>query len=262
MTTTDWTRRFTGVRRLYGEAAEARFLAAHVCVVGVGGVGSWVVEGLARSRIGHLTLIDLDMVAESNTNRQIQALSGEYGKAKVDTLAARIQAIHPALKVRAIEDFITPENVNTLIAPDLSLVIDAIDQTRPKAALIAHCRQLGVPVVTTGAAGGKLDPTRIARADLAEVEHDPLLARTRTLLRRNYGFPSGGKPRKRGKKFGVAAIFSRETMRRPREATECAPGQSTQMPGLSCAGYGSSVCVTASMGFAACAVALEQLSGA
>ncbi|MDR0233424.1 MAG: tRNA threonylcarbamoyladenosine dehydratase [Zoogloeaceae bacterium] len=259
-TETDGERRFTGVRRLYGEAAETRFLAARVCVVGVGGVGSWVVEGLARSRIGHLTLIDLDMVAESNTNRQIQALTGEYGKAKVDALSARIRAIHPALDVRVIEDFITPENVATLIEPDLSLVIDAIDETRPKAALIAHCRELGVPIVTTGAAGGKFDPTRIVRGDLAEVEHDPLLAKTRAILRREYGFPAGGSPKKPGKKFGVPAIFSRESMRRPEEADTCATRRDVGMRGLSCTGYGSSVCVTASMGFAACAVALERLS--
>jgi len=256
----DTERRFTGVRRLYGEAAASRFLAARVCVVGVGGVGSWVAEGLARSRIGHLTLIDLDMVAESNTNRQIQALTGEYGKAKVDVLYTRIKGINPEAEVRTIEDFITPENVASLLGYDLSLVIDAIDQTRPKAALIAHCRRLGIPLVTTGAAGGKFDPTRIVRADLAEVEHDPLLARTRSILRREYGFPPGGSQKKPGKKFGVPAIFSRETMRRPIEGAGCATDSASLAPGLSCTGYGSSVCVTASMGFAASAAALEILS--
>ncbi|MCL2076731.1 MAG: tRNA threonylcarbamoyladenosine dehydratase [Betaproteobacteria bacterium] len=250
-------RRFTGVRRLYGEEAEARFLAARVCVTGVGGVGSWAAEGLARSGIGHLTLIDLDMVAESNTNRQIQALTGEYGKAKVDVLAERIRAINPCVEVFVIEDFVTPENVAALIGTDLSLVIDAIDQTYPKAALIAHCRQSGIKIVTTGAAGGKTDPTRIARADLAEVEHDPLLARTRTILRRDFCFPPGG-AKKSGEKFGVPAIFSREAMRREVCGTESGRSASD----LSCAGFGSSVCVTAGMGFSACAVALELLSGA
>ncbi|MCL2022162.1 MAG: tRNA threonylcarbamoyladenosine dehydratase [Betaproteobacteria bacterium] len=256
MTATENERRFTGVKRLYGEAAAARFLAARVCVAGVGGVGSWVAEGLARSGIGHLTLIDLDMVAESNTNRQIQALTGEYGKAKVDALSLRVKAINPDMEARTIEDFITPENVAVMLGSDLSLVIDAIDQTRPKAALIAYCRQVGIPLVTTGAAGGKTDPTRIARGDLAEVEHDPLLAKTRAILRREYAFPPGGSQKKPGRKFGVPAIFSREAMRRE----VCGIEGRRSASDLSCAGYGSSVCVTAGMGFAACAVALELLA--
>ncbi|MDR2637068.1 MAG: tRNA threonylcarbamoyladenosine dehydratase [Zoogloeaceae bacterium] len=249
-------RRFGGVRRLYGEAA-TRFMGAHVCVVGVGGVGSWVVEGLARNGIGILTLIDLDMVAESNTNRQIQALGAEYGKAKVDVLAARARAIHPAIEVRVIEDFVTPENVAALLPPNAlprPLVIDAIDQTRAKAALIAHCRDNGLPIVTTGAAGGKKDPTLIRRADLAFCAHDPLLAKVRALLRREYGFPHAASP-KAPEKFGVTALYSSESVQRP--VAGCALGDAPQ--GLSCAGYGSSVCVTASMGFAACAAALEMI---
>jgi tRNA A37 threonylcarbamoyladenosine dehydratase len=259
--TTDETvsRRFSGVGRLFGEAAAGRFAASHVIVVGVGGVGSWVVEGLARSRIGYLTLVDLDMVAESNTNRQIQALTGEFGKAKVAALAERIAEINPACVVWRIEDFITPENVAALLAPPrmppCSLVIDAIDQTRPKAAIIAHCRHHALPIVTTGAAGGKMDPCRIERADLAQVAHDPLLARTRTLLRREHGFPPGGKGQRPGAAFGIPAIYSAEPVQKPVVARDARHGKPLQ-PGLSCAGYGSSVCVTASMGFAAAALAL------
>ncbi|MDR0735836.1 MAG: tRNA threonylcarbamoyladenosine dehydratase [Zoogloeaceae bacterium] len=244
----DVARRFVGVRRLYGEAAEQRFMAAHVCVVGAGGVGSWAVEALARSRVGHLTLIDLDMVSASNTNRQMQALEGEYGRAKVIVMAERVQAINPQCHVHCIEDFIDADNVAALLAPDMNVVIDAIDQTRAKVAMIACCRKLGRAIVTVGAAGGQRDPTHIRRADLALTRQDPLLARVRAQLRRNYAFP------KAPRKFGVTAIYSSEPVQYPRrEACDAA------LQGLSCAGFGSSVCVTAGMGFAASATALELL---
>ncbi|MDR2365506.1 MAG: tRNA threonylcarbamoyladenosine dehydratase [Zoogloeaceae bacterium] len=245
----DMARRFSGVRRLYGEAAEQRFMAAHVCVVGVGGVGSWAVEALARSRIGHLTLIDLDAVSESNTNRQIQALEGEYGKAKIIVMAERVQAINPQCRIHCIEDFVNPDNVAAFFTPDMNVIIDAADQTRAKAAMIACCRELERPIITVGAAGGQRDPTRVCRADLALTRQDPLLAKTRAQLRRTYAFP------KAPKKFGVTAIYSSEPLRYPQQACEDAALQ-----GLSCAGFGSSVCVTACMGFAASAAALESLS--
>ncbi|MDR1350125.1 MAG: tRNA threonylcarbamoyladenosine dehydratase [Zoogloeaceae bacterium] len=245
----DLARRFGGVRRLYGETAGQRFMAAHVGVVGVGGVGSWAVEALARSRIGHLTLIDLDMVAESNTNRQIQALEGEYGKSKIVVMAERVQAINPQCQVHCIEDFVSADNVAALLTPDMNIVIDAVDQTRAKAAMIACCRELGRPIITVGAAGGQRDPTRICCADLALARQDPLLAKVRAQLRRTHAFPEAPK------KFGVTAIYSSEPVRYPpREACDAAA------QGLSCAGFGSSVCVTASMGFAASAAALELLS--
>ncbi|MDR3159468.1 MAG: tRNA threonylcarbamoyladenosine dehydratase [Zoogloeaceae bacterium] len=244
----DMARRFSGVRRLYGEAAEQRFMAAHVCVAGVGGVGSWTVEALARSRVGRLTLIDLDMVSESNTNRQAQALEGEYGRAKVIVMAERVQAINPQCQVHCIEDFVHAGNVAALLTPDMNVIIDATDQTRAKTVMIAYCRELGRPVITVGAAGGQRDPTRICRADLALTRQDPLLARVRAQLRRTHAFP------KAPKKFGVTAIFSSEPVRYPpREACDAA------LQGLSCAGFGSSVCVTACMGFAASAATLESL---
>jgi tRNA A37 threonylcarbamoyladenosine dehydratase len=246
----DMARRFVGVRRLYGEAAEQRFMAAHVCVVGAGGVGSWAIEALARSRVGHLTLIDLDMVSESNTNRQVQALEGEYGKAKIVVMAERVQAINPQCRVHCIEDFVSADNVAALLTPDMNIVIDAIDQTRAKAAMIACCRELGRPVITVGAAGGQRDPTRICRADLAFTRQDPLLAKVRAQLRRSYAFP------KAPKKFGVTAIYSSEPISSPPQACET----DAALQGLNCAGFGSSVCVTAGMGLAASAAALELLS--
>jgi tRNA A37 threonylcarbamoyladenosine dehydratase len=246
----DLERRFGGVQRLYGAVAARQFQAAHVGVVGVGGVGSWVVEALARNRIGRITLIDLDMVAESNTNRQIQALEGAYGKAKVEVMAERIQAINPECRVHCIEDFVTQENVERLLTQDFSILIDAIDQSRVKAAMIAHCKRQDMPIISVGAAGGQIDPTRIRRADLAQTTQDPLLARVRSQLRREYAFP------KAPKKFGVLAIYSDEALRYPAQACDQNAPQ-----GLSCAGFGSSVCVTASMGLAACAAALEILGG-
>jgi tRNA A37 threonylcarbamoyladenosine dehydratase len=245
----DLERRFGGVRRLYGEVAERQFMAAHVCVVGVGGVGSWVVEALARNRVGRITMIDLDMVAESNTNRQVQALEGEYGKAKVEVMAARVRAINPECRVRGIEDFVMLENLSGLFAENFSIVIDAIDQARVKAAMLAHCKRHEMPIVTVGAAGGQIDPTRIQRDDLARTTQDPLLARVRSQLRREYAFP------KAPRKFGVPAIYSSEPLRYPARACD-----HDTLRGLSCAGFGSSVCVTASMGLAACAAALEILA--
>ncbi|MDR2837491.1 MAG: tRNA threonylcarbamoyladenosine dehydratase, partial [Azonexus sp.] len=180
----DYQRRFGGVARLYGEAGAARLRGAHVAVVGIGGVGSWCVEALARSGIGRLTLIDLDMVAESNANRQIHALDDLWGKAKVDAMRERIAAINPECEVVCVEDWITPENVGERLADDYSVVIDAIDQARAKVAMIAHCHRRGVPIIVAGAAGGQLDPTRIKLADLSETIEDPLLAKVRAQLRR------------------------------------------------------------------------------
>lgn len=250
----DPERRFGGLKRLYGAAGATRIAQARFCVVGVGGVGSWAVEALARSQARGLTLIDLDMVAESNTNRQIQALEPEYGKAKVEVMASRVKAIHPHCQVLAIEDFVTPENMAALISGDMDVVIDAIDDTRVKAALIAHCRANGIAIVTVGAAGGQTDPTRICRDDLARTTQDPLLARVRTHLRRQYGFP-GGAGGKKTRKFGVTAIYSTEPLRYPERS--CAPDSG--LAGLHCAGFGSSVCVTAAMGFTAAAAALDAV---
>ena len=251
----DVERRFGGVARLYGEAASARLAAARVCVVGIGGVGSWAAEALARSAVGGIILIDLDHIAESNTNRQIHALDGEFGRAKVQAMATRIQAINPNCAVSAIEDFVSADNVATLL-PGCDAVIDAIDMVRAKAALLAHCRRSGLTVVTTGAAGGRRDPTRIAVDDLARTVQDALASRVRAQLRKEYGFSRDAK-----RKFGIECVYSTETVLRPERLP--APAVCAAAPrgpqGLNCAGYGSAVTVTATFGLFAAARVLEHL---
>ena len=249
----DRQRRFGGIERLYGAGALDRLGAAHLCVVGVGGVGSWAAEALARSGVGRLTLIDLDHVAESNINRQVQALEENLGKAKVRALAERIAGIDRSCRVDCVEEFVSPENVATLV-PACDGVVDAIDQVRAKAALIAHCRAAGLPIVTTGGAGGRRDPSRLVIDDLARTVQCPLAAKVRARLRRDYGFPRDPK-----RKFGVDCVFSPEPVARP-AVQACDADQAAEgLQGLNCAGYGSSVMVTASYGFAAAARLLEGL---
>jgi len=245
----DLERRFAGVARLYGEAALARLRAARVVVVGIGGVGSWAAEALARSGVGALSLIDLDHIAESNTNRQVHALGDSFGQAKVLAMAERIAAINPACRVNPVEAFADVDNAGAMIDGH-DLVLDCIDQVSAKAALIVACRLQKIAAITCGAAGGRLDPTRLRSDDLARVQGDPLLAKVRYRLRRRYGFP-----REKGSrvpKFGVAAVFSDEPIRTPQD---CSP-----QARLACAGYGSTVAVTGAMGFAAAALALQQLA--
>lgn len=252
MTSMEFERCFGGVRRLYGEAALARFQAAHVCVIGIGGVGSWAVEALARNAIGRLTLVDLDNIAESNINRQIHALDGAFGKAKVTAMAERIHLINPACQIRQIEDFITVDNVSALLGDaHYDGIIDAIDDARAKAALAAYCREKKLPLIMTGGAGGRFNATRIKSADLARTAGDRLLSKVRTLVRREYGFPKGEKAR-----FGIPCIYSDEPITRP---VVC-EGEDNGLNGLSCAGYGSSVCVTAPFGFAAAGLVLDMLA--
>ncbi|MCM8593807.1 MAG: tRNA threonylcarbamoyladenosine dehydratase [Candidatus Accumulibacter sp.] len=245
-------RRFGGVARLYGQDAIDRLNDARVAVVGIGGVGSWTAEALARSAVGSLTLVDLDMIAESNVNRQIHALEGEFGRAKVTAMAERIRSINPACRVTGIEDFVTRDNVAAILRDDLDYIVDATDQVYTKAAMIAWARGVSVPLITAGGAGGQTDPTRIRVADLAQTIQDPLLSRVRALLRRHHGFT-----REPGKRFGVTAVFSSEPLKRPAGADACAPRAAPA--GLNCAGFGSSVCVTASFGLHAAGVVLNAL---
>ena len=184
----DYERRFGGVARLYGRDGAEAIAKTHFCVVGVGGVGSWAVEALARTDARLITLIDLDQVAESNTNRQIQALGDEYGKAKIAALKERIALINPRAEVRLVEEFVDEDNVEALIPAD-AVVLDCIDQVRAKAALIAHCRKLKQFIVTSGAAGGRVDPSQIRTGDLGRITGDPLLSSVRYRLRKAYGFP-------------------------------------------------------------------------
>jgi len=256
--TIDFERRFGGIARLYGVEALERFKSAHVCVIGVGGVGSWVVEALARSAIGHITMIDLDHLAESNVNRQIHALTDTLGKAKVTALAERIAQINPYCEITEIEDFVTPDNLDDMIgARNFDYVIDAIDDVRAKTALIAYCRTNRIRLITIGGAGGQVDPTKIEIRDLCRTEQEPLLAKVRKRLRALHGFPRGTK-----NKFGIDAVFSTEPLRMPESAEMCdvTDDTATGVTGLNCAGFGSAMVVTASFGLVAAAQVLRKLS--
>ncbi len=244
----DLARRFGGLERLYGPEAYARLRAARFTVVGVGGVGSWAAEALARSGVSRLTLIDLDHVAESNINRQVHALTPTLGQAKVLALKERIALIHPGCQVDAIEEFVDEANVGQLLsAADTDVVIDCCDQVRAKAALVAWAWEAGHAVVTVGAAGGKTEPQQVELADLADVTHDPLLSSLRQRLRQRHEGPRKGPMR-------VACVFSREAVRGSQAASCEQPQRSGS---LNCAGYGSSVMVTATFGMVAAAHALK-----
>ncbi len=249
-------RRFGGVARLFGADALAALARAHVCVVGVGGVGSWTAEALARSGVGALTLIDMDHVAESNLNRQVHALDSTLGASKIGVMAARIADIAPGCDVRLVDDFVTPENAASIVPAD-AIVVDAIDAPRAKAALVACARARGQAIVVCGGAGGRTDPLRLRRDDLARTRGDALLASVRARLRREHGFP-----REAGQRFRVEAIFSDEPLARAVREAACdeAAGGGAAGGGapLNCAGYGSLVTVTAAMGLAAASWALAQ----
>ncbi|MBS9403771.1 tRNA cyclic N6-threonylcarbamoyladenosine(37) synthase TcdA [Halomonas sp. TRM85114] len=250
--------RFGGIRRLYGNRAFARFRRAHVVVVGVGGVGSWAVEALARSGIGKLTLIDLDDVCVSNVNRQLHALDGTIGRPKVEVLAERCRAIQPEIEVVADSAFVTPHNLAVRLPDDADLVLDAIDSVVAKAALIAWCKRRKLPIVVTGAAGGQTDPTRIRVADLSRTEHDPLLAKVRARLRRDFGFSRNPKRR-----FSVECVYSDEQLVYPASDGEvCFQKPSTgEATRLDCAsGFGAATFVTGSFGFVAASRALARLA--
>lgn len=243
----DMARRFGGIIRIYGEAAFARFTAAHVCVIGVGGVGSWAVEALARSGIGTLTLIDLDNVAESNINRQLPALGSTIGRAKVDVLKERCLDINPDCQIHTIEDFVEKDNLTTLIRPEFDYVLDCIDNFRVKAALAAHCRRNKIRLIMLGGAGGQKDPTKIRLSDLSRTLQDRLLARVRKELRQHYGFSQNPKRR-----FDIPAVWSEEAMTLPENGSAC---------DLSCAGgIGSIMTVTTSFALVAVSHVLGKLA--
>ena len=239
-------RRFGGLDRLYGEGARFALHRGRIAVVGVGGIGCWAVEALARSGVGNLTLIDFDQVAVSNTNRQIQALDSTFGMAKVDVLEQRIREINPDCHVTVIEEFLAAENMQKLIqAGAFDIVIDACDDARIKAALIAHARSNAIQLVVCGASGGKRNPLRLRQDDLGRTTHDALLVRVRDRLRREYRIL----PRK-NRKYGITSIYLDEPIKRTDACTTS---------NLGCSGYGSVVTVTAVMGFAAASVCLERL---
>lgn len=247
----DPDRRFGGLRRLHGVAGYERLRAARIAVIGVGGVGSWTAEALARSGVAQLTLIDLDNIAESNVNRQIHALESTLGLAKVEALRRRIAEIHPDCVVQAVEAFVDEANVDTLLrASDLDGVIDCCDQVRAKAAVAAWAIAHGKPAVAVGAAGGKTRPQLVEVADLSEVTHDPLLASVRQRWRQRHGGARKGR-------MGLRCVFSREAVLPPQDSCEVA-GEAPRGDGsLNCAGYGSSVTVTATFGMVAAAQMIE-----
>lgn len=241
----DLERRFGGLRRLYGDAAYARIRAARVAVIGVGGVGSWAAEVLARSGVAELTLVDLDHVAESNINRQVQALGATLGMAKVRALAQRFADIHPGCRVHEVEEFASAENWPALLPQPVDVVIDACDQLRAKLAMAAWSLATRSPLVVVGAAGGKRRAQAVEVADLAEATHDPLLASLRQRLRQQHGAARKGA-------IGVRCVFSREPVAMPALDEAC-----DVEANLNCHGYGSTVSVTATFGMVAAQVALE-----
>jgi tRNA A37 threonylcarbamoyladenosine dehydratase len=273
----DLERRFGGLRRLYGDAAYTRLRRGRVAVVGLGGVGSWAVEALARCGVAALVLIDLDHVAESNINRQVQALGSTLGQAKGEALRVRISDIHPGCAVHLVDDFVTPDNWPVLLSQPVDVLLDACDQVRAKAALAAWGAAAGVPVVSVGAAGGKRQPERVEVADLRDVTHDPLLAALRQRLRQGQR-EQGALPRP-GAAFGLRCVFSREPVVLPQDAAVCiTPGadpsadpsaerstgqsstdQSVTDGSLNCHGYGSVVTVTATFGLVAANEVIAQL---
>lgn len=258
MTGDDFHFRFGGIERLYGRRALERFRHAHIAIVGLGGVGSWAAEALARSGIGALTLIDMDDICVSNTNRQLHALAGQYGRTKTDAMAERLRAINPEADIRVHFGFLNTKNVNELITQEMSGVIDAIDSVKAKAALIAHCQRRKIPLVCAGGAGGQMDPTQIRVSDLSKTTQDPLLAKVRNLLRREYGFSRNPKRR-----FGIEAVYSLEQLTYPAGDGEvCLQKPATEGPvRLDCAsGFGAASPVTASFGFFASARLLARLA--
>lgn len=235
-------RRFGGVSRLYGAELRARFLNATVVVAGLGGVGSWAAEALARTGIGHLVLIDFDHIAESNTNRQLHALEGSYGKAKVEAMTQRILQINPQIQLTSCDEFLEPNNLDRLI-PENAFVLDATDSVQTKVALSVWAVKNNRALVMCGAAGGKSDPTSVRCDDLSRTEQDALLAKVRQTLRQDHGFSRNLK-----RKIGIRAIYSHE------------PRAGASSGGLACSGYGSTVMVTAACGLAAAAEILNLIS--
>ncbi len=248
----DPERRFGGLARLYGVEGAARIRRAHVAVVGIGGVGSWAVEALARSGVGRLTLIDMDHVAESNVNRQIHATTDTLGQAKIDAMRDRIRLINPDCVVHCVDDFVTESNWPAVLPALVDAVIDACDQVRAKVAMAAWSLRTKTPFIAVGAAGGKRWAHKVDIDDLSQTTHDPLLAQVRYRLRKQHGAP------KEGKAIKVACVFSREAVAAPHASCQIDAGDGT----LNCHGYGSVVSVTATFGQCAAGWVFDRLAGA
>ena len=245
-----YEQRFGGIGRLYGTSVLERLRQAHICVIGIGGVGSWAVEALARSGIGKVTLIDMDDICVTNINRQIHALSGNIGKLKTEVMKERVKLINLECEVQVIDDFISAENLAEYLNRNYDYVIDAIDNVKTKAALIAYCKRNKIKVITIGGAGGQTDPSQIRIADLSKPVQDPLLAKVRSVLRKNYNFSQNPK-----RKFGIDCIFSTQPLIFPQTEGECAVSAT-----MNCAnGFGAATMITATFGFFAVSRVIDKL---
>ena len=255
MSETDYQQRFAGIQRLYGTRQQAIIKDMHVCVIGLGGVGSWAVEALARSGVGRLTLIDYDTIARSNFNRQLHATEENIDRKKALALAERVASINPHCTVTIIDDFITLDTLEDYLQRDYSYVIDAIDSIKFKSGIIYYCKRNKIPILTIGGAGGLIDPTQIAIRDLNKTHNDPLAAKVRSFLRSQYGYT-----RNPQRYVGVECVYSLEQPRYPKPDGKVG----FEKPGIhgvsmDCnLGYGASVMVTASFGFIAVARVIEK----
>ncbi len=264
----DYSLRFGGISRLYGEHGANILQQAHFCVIGIGGVGSWVAEALARNGIGGITLIDLDDICTTNINRQIHALTDTIGQSKVDVMNERIKQINPDCDVQIIEDFVTTDNLATLLDQSFDYVIDAIDSVDIKTRIIAFCKRNKLPIITIGGAGGQVDPSQIAITDLSKTYQDPLLAKVKNQLRREFNFPRADVAKASKRKFSVDAVFSTEQLRYPDDDNEgeiclAKPDASAGEKGamrLDCrSGFGATTHVTATFAFFAVGRAIDKL---
>jgi tRNA A37 threonylcarbamoyladenosine dehydratase len=252
----DYQQRFGGIQRLYGTPGAGAIQQSHLCVIGIGGVGSWAVEALARSGVGAITFIDHDDIAASNTNRQLHTLTDTYERSKSEVMAERVRAINPECRVTAVDDLLSETNIEKYIVKEFDYVIDAIDSIRHKAALIHYCKRHKIPIITTGGAGGISDPTRIEITDLSKTHNDPLAAKVRQRLRSDYGFSKN--PQRR---FGVDCVFSTEQHVYPKaDGSVCQRKPGVKGATLDCNfGYGSATFVTATFGFVAVSRALQKI---
>jgi tRNA threonylcarbamoyladenosine dehydratase len=241
----EYDRRFAGVAKIYGDDSFHHYENSHVMVIGIGGVGSWAVEALARTGIGELTIVDMDVVAASNINRQLPAITTTLGREKIEIMAERCRAINPRIKVNLIDDYLTPENVKEILAGNPDIILDCIDDVKAKFALMLHCRFNKIPLIVSGGAGGKLDPLKIRVADLSKTEQDPMLAKLRAQLR------AKAICKKPKEKFGITCVYSIDN---PFSSADVCPSA-----GLRCGGYGSAVVVTSSFAMVAVSEVLKKL---
>ncbi|WP_419853250.1 tRNA cyclic N6-threonylcarbamoyladenosine(37) synthase TcdA [Actinobacillus pleuropneumoniae] len=246
----NYEQRFGGIGRLYTPEGLAKLRQSHICVIGIGGVGSWAVEALARSGIGKITMIDMDDICVTNINRQIHAMTGTIAQLKTEAMKERIERINPECVVEIIDDFITPENIPEYLNRGYDYVIDAIDSVKTKAALIAYCKRNKIKMITTGGAGGQTDPTQIQITDLSKTIQDPLASKVRSLLRKEYNFSQNPK-----RKFGIDCVFSTQPLIFPKMGEGC---EVSAM--MNCAnGFGAVTMVTATFGFFAVSRVIDKL---